>query len=137
MGRKNFSLKQSPKGVLLVADNVSHPFLMKTGTSPEFHFGISTSLRHVLMIQVRPRAWGDTGHPLEQDSTGLQLTERVAGTYDIPAHIIGGIENGMGDQVKLVISQDGCHIINGIKSGIGNDAPQHQLREETRVLVLP
>ena len=35
------------------------------------------------------------------------LTEGVPGTHNIPGNIIGGIEDGMGNQVCLVISHDG------------------------------
>jgi len=36
------------------------------------------------------------------------LTKRVSGTDDIPGNVIGSIEDCMGNQVSLVISQDGC-----------------------------
>lgn len=123
MGRKNFSLKQSPKGVPPCREEcetpVPHENRNLSGISFR-NFNVSSTCSHNTgSYESLVEYWTPAR------STGLQLTERVAGTHDIPGHIIGGIENGMGDQVNLVISQDSCHIINGIKSGMDNDAPQH------------
>jgi hypothetical protein len=77
------------------------------------------------------------GQTTEPDSTITRLTERVPGTHNIPGHIIGGIENSMGNQVHVMISHDGRYIVHSIKRCVENDATQHQYRKETRFLVLP
>jgi len=43
----------------------------------------------------------------------------------------------MGEEVDVVIPEDGRNIIRGIERRIGNDAREHQHRREARPLFLP
>ena len=63
--------------------------------------------------------------------------ERVPGTHHIPGHIVGSIENGMSELVRVVVATDGRDIIHGIEKRIEDNAPEDQRREDTYLFILP
>ena len=67
----------------------------------------------------------------------LRSAERITGTRNITRDIVGGIEDRMGNQVRVVVTHDGRDIVYRIKSRVENNTPQHQHRQKTRLLVLP